>query len=545
MKMIEPRSIMPRTSRLFAHADKDRQEEQRIRNAARGGFSSTRTASSPSWTKSEFRLPGYANNAYHARFHRLSDSRVEGSIQPIAVLWLVLQGMVSELVRVACFIGLVIVLPLYLVTYVMVRSCDGDPSCAMFLESVNRASDALRPEEPPWVLASIILAAMHVWQSISVLSVLEDGSLPIHDVEANKPTPSVVLRLLPQASVKLLQRAAAAPQIAIVTVAMPPALIAIWYLWPLTVEPIWTWINSHWLPHLPPPPAPPSPPPSPPPPPPAPVTSPSPPPPPKPPPPPPPLPAFPPNVDAAALFLSVAMPLGIALGAGAAAAAVGYGLYKAGKAIASMEMPKFEMPKMPLGPDVGPTDVTKCTVVAVDGSKKLRAEVGVRGSFIIEARNSKGDRRTKGGDEFVVSIRGFSAVEDDTQDAGDGTYPVYFNCPGPSGTYKITVMLDGKLVPGSPFKLKVAPSTDPYGGAPPPAEKKPQRKKKKKKPPAAAGAAPSPSAKGGGKSPVKKDDDSSDTSGPDDSPGTSDSSDDEKAKETKSPGSKGKAVKGK
>ena len=181
------------------------------------------------------------------------------------------------------------------------------------------------------------------------------------------------------------------------------------------------------------------------------------------------------------------------------------------------------------------------------------AEVRVPGMLVIEARNAQGERRRKGGDAFEVSIRGFSAVQDVTTDVGDGTYTVEYNVPGPSGTYKVAVLLDGKPLPGSPFKLKVAPSTDPYAGTPPPEDKKAKRGKKggKKKGAKAAGkarATPPKSEPGAGVSAPgsaavtrpkagsseearRADESDSETSSEDDSPGTSDSSsDDEKQK---------------
>jgi len=246
------------------------------------------------------------------------------------------------------------------------------------------------------------------------------------------------------------------------------------------------------------------------------------------------------------------MLVGAAVGGGAATVVLGFGMFKAVQAVGEqVSKIDFSKPLLPgggrseevLGPDVGPTDATKCTLVGENGTKKLTAEVGVPGKFTIEARNKFGNRRTKGGDVFVVSIRGFSAVEDDTTDAGDGTYPVYFNCPGPSGVYKISIMLDGVQLKGSPFKLKVAPASNPYAGMEEAKPKKPKKKKKKLKAAAlAAGAAsssspggkpPSPGSKapspGKAKSPDKKkpDDSDSDTSGEDDSPGTSDSSSDD------------------
>jgi hypothetical protein len=89
----------------------------------------------------------------------------------------------------------------------------------------------------------------------------------------------------------------------------------------------------------------------------------------------------------------------------------------------------------------------------------------VSDEIMIEARNAKGYQRLVGGDDFFVSIRGFSAVEAHLTDEADGTYRVSFNVPGPSGVYKVTVMLGGEPLAGSPFKLKVKPASDPYAAA--------------------------------------------------------------------------------
>ena len=130
----------------------------------------------------------------------------------------------------------------------------------------------------------------------------------------------------------------------------------------------------------------------------------------------------------------------------------------------------------------------------------------------------------------MVSIRGFSQVEDNTTDNGDGTYNVAFTVPGPSGVYKVAVMEDGVPLKGSPFKLKVKPASNPYATAQLEEDTKPKKKKggkkaaakkaaKKEAKAAAVASSPSPAA--------KKVESDSETSEEDDTPGTSASSSDE------------------
>ena len=182
-------------------------------------------------------------------------------------------------------------------------------------------------------------------------------------------------------------------------------------------------------------------------------------------------------------------------------------------------------------PDAGPTVAALCTVVSADGmGKKLSAEVDEPGLFIIQSRNKLGHKRRVGGEDFVCSIRGFSEVEDKLTDNGDGTYSCAFVCGGPSGNYKVAVMLDGKPLKGSPFKLKIKPNKDPYAKqrAIEAASVEDKKKKKMRKKMLAA----KKKAKAAAKlvKPPKKPDESesdSETSEEDDTPGTSASSSDE------------------
>lgn len=527
----------------FARLSEDQQEERRVREAARNGFVSTRPSPVKWTTPPGSNMPGVARSAYQARFGGVALSGLDDSqaVKPLAILLLVIEAIVRDLLKAVAFVSLVLVLPIYVTTSFIMKNCNDDPGCMIIRRKYTDATSALWPDEPPWIAGAIILLVMYIWHGTKVLAALEEQSLPLLNLLPSKAPHPVIAWFKEQLSTapSLVRRAAAAPRDAIITVVAPLAILTIWGLYILYmtyVAPVLMacvgWFMSL-LPHTDPPPSPPSPP-----------SQPYPPPPPSPPPPPPPLPSpnpppppAAPGADFSALFFMVGTTIGGIAGAGV----IGYGMYQV-TVIVVKQISKISLiPKSPRGP--GPTDPRMCTVVGEDGGKKLKAEVGVRGMFTIQARNKKGERRDVGGDLFTVSIRGFSAVEDDTQDAGDGTYPVYFNCPGPSGVYKVTIMLDGVQLKGSPFKLKVAPASDPFAGAAPPKEKK-KKSGGKKKLKAAGGAAAAAAAKPGGKKPgakpgspgkpgtsTGKPESDSETSSEDDSPGTSDSSsDDEKGK---------------
>jgi hypothetical protein len=565
--------LVAQSAARFSRLSDDVQEEARIQAAARLGFSTGRPSSVKWGTPPGV---GMASALYRSRFA----PRVVGApgetqeVKPYAVLLLVVEGVVRDLVKSIVFLSLVVTLPVYVTTSLILLSCNNDPACDEIRRRVAEVTADLKPDAFPWTATYVVLLILYVWQGLKVLAALNDPTRDGTDLESQSPLARLAgsasrLHGFLAASPHLVRRAAGAPIRAIMTVVAPLVALAVWltllalwafYLWlaPKAVAialSFWEWWLSM-LPHENPPPSPPSPPPAPP----SPPTSPAPPPPPAPPPAPdppnpspPPSPPPPPSTPGVAALMPMLIMAGTAVGGLVAVVVLGYGMYKVAGVVAEklskVSLLSASAPRSDEKFGPGPTDVTKCTVVGEDGSKKLRAEVGVRGMFTIEARNSKGERRSEGGDLFVVSIRGFSAVEDDTQDAGDGTYPVAFNCPGPSGMYKVTIMLDGVQLKGSPFKLKVAPASNPYAGAAPEPDKKKKKKKKgtgKKKLKAdaaaaaagAAGASPgkkpaSPGKDGAAKKPASpggKPESDSETSEEDDSPGTSDSSDDEKAK---------------
>lgn len=78
--------------------------------------------------------------------------------------------------------------------------------------------------------------------------------------------------------------------------------------------------------------------------------------------------------------------------------------------------------------------------------------------FTIEAGDMEGNRLTKGGDSFQVSIRGPARTHARVSDLENGRYSVDFT-PSTSGDYEISVAMFGIHLPGSPFAFRVY---DPY-----------------------------------------------------------------------------------
>lgn len=106
----------------------------------------------------------------------------------------------------------------------------------------------------------------------------------------------------------------------------------------------------------------------------------------------------------------------------------------------------------------GPTVSRKC-VIKGTGSKgsedgMFNAMVGQRSEFTIEARDAEGTKQTAGGEKFMVSVRGSSQVRAKVIDKEDGTYTVEYK-PSTSGTYSISVTLNGVPLPDSPLKVEV------------------------------------------------------------------------------------------
>ena len=75
-------------------------------------------------------------------------------------------------------------------------------------------------------------------------------------------------------------------------------------------------------------------------------------------------------------------------------------------------------------------------------------------SFIVLARDAHGNRKTEGGDHFIVSFRGPCNPAGRVYDRGDGTYRV--TCTyGVTGHCSMAVMLGQQHIVGSPFRVVV------------------------------------------------------------------------------------------
>jgi len=97
----------------------------------------------------------------------------------------------------------------------------------------------------------------------------------------------------------------------------------------------------------------------------------------------------------------------------------------------------------------GPTDVLQCSA---SGMGLLCGEAGAEGLFQIQARDRFGNRRTVGGDPFSVNFAGPMSFSPTVVDNNDGTYSIRYTtimC----GSYTVSINLDGKPLPGSPFLL--------------------------------------------------------------------------------------------
>ena len=101
--------------------------------------------------------------------------------------------------------------------------------------------------------------------------------------------------------------------------------------------------------------------------------------------------------------------------------------------------------------EAGPTLPAQCVLMG-DGLHK--ATMRKQANFNIETYDAENRRRSTGGDQFFVAVRGSSRVRARVADNDDGTYTVTFK-PSVSGKYSIAVSLFGESLPGSPFALEV------------------------------------------------------------------------------------------
>jgi len=107
-------------------------------------------------------------------------------------------------------------------------------------------------------------------------------------------------------------------------------------------------------------------------------------------------------------------------------------------------------------PDADPTQ----TQVFGPGLESGQAEEKLQ--FKIVAKDSEGNQRSDGGDNFLVSIDGVESIVPQVMDNGDGTYDVTYDTKEP-GDYVVNVLLDGnKQVSGVPKTVHIKPAASPH-----------------------------------------------------------------------------------
>lgn len=95
------------------------------------------------------------------------------------------------------------------------------------------------------------------------------------------------------------------------------------------------------------------------------------------------------------------------------------------------------------------------------------ARLRVPASFVVLTRDAHGNRRTDGGEHFIIGFRGPCNPIAKVHDRGDGTYRVTY-VAAVSGTCSMTVMCGRQHVVGSPFRLVVEqPQAQPGQGSTP------------------------------------------------------------------------------
>ena len=75
-------------------------------------------------------------------------------------------------------------------------------------------------------------------------------------------------------------------------------------------------------------------------------------------------------------------------------------------------------------------------------------------SFIVLARDAYGNRRTTGGDHFLISFRGPCNPVARVHDRGDGTYRVTYVATV-TGTCTMSIVHNRQPIVGSPFRIVV------------------------------------------------------------------------------------------
>eukprot|EP00696_Hemimastix_kukwesjijk_P000896 gnl/Hemi2/11171_TR3860_c0_g1_i1.p1 gnl/Hemi2/11171_TR3860_c0_g1~~gnl/Hemi2/11171_TR3860_c0_g1_i1.p1 ORF type:complete len:800 (-),score=268.87 gnl/Hemi2/11171_TR3860_c0_g1_i1:143-2542(-) len=106
----------------------------------------------------------------------------------------------------------------------------------------------------------------------------------------------------------------------------------------------------------------------------------------------------------------------------------------------------------------GPADNMQCTVV---GDGLLAGVCGVKGNFVVEARDCYGNCRGRGGETFRVLLIGPEVIEPLMEDTKDGKYHVSYEGKL-AGEYQVSVTLGVFMrhhIKDSPFKLFMRPGS--------------------------------------------------------------------------------------
>lgn len=100
--------------------------------------------------------------------------------------------------------------------------------------------------------------------------------------------------------------------------------------------------------------------------------------------------------------------------------------------------------------------VAECSTV--EGECLTQIYPGIRSEFVVVARDSYGNKKARGGDQFEVSIMGPAQLMS-VEDNSDGTYTCVLEAQDPTalnyyaaGSLMINVTLHGKTAAGSPFR---------------------------------------------------------------------------------------------
>eukprot|EP00698_Gefionella_okellyi_P016092 TRINITY_DN457_c0_g1_i1.p1 TRINITY_DN457_c0_g1~~TRINITY_DN457_c0_g1_i1.p1 ORF type:complete len:4209 (-),score=1181.95 TRINITY_DN457_c0_g1_i1:57-12683(-) len=97
---------------------------------------------------------------------------------------------------------------------------------------------------------------------------------------------------------------------------------------------------------------------------------------------------------------------------------------------------------------------TSASHCAADWAALKSSNAGDKVTFIIQARDVFGERKTTGGDVFVIRADGTAALQGTVTDLGNGTYEAALQ-PTVAGSYKIHVLLASEEIVESPHSLHV------------------------------------------------------------------------------------------